>query len=255
MSPHPVDGDAEHATYNLLRAAAALVYVADLATPELSDTDAHHLGRVLRLRSGEAVIACDGAGSYRECRFVGAGGPRSPGAGAGRASLEVSSEIAVGGRVGPRIGVGFSLAKGERTSWAVAKLAELGVDDIMPVICQRTIAVPGKQGGGRNDRLQRIAHESAMQARRLWLPKVSKPGPLRDAVALVGEDRAALAEPGGARVSLAKPFVFIGPEGGFAPSELALGLPTVGLGNTILRIETAAVAAGTLLSALRYGAI
>ena len=53
--------------------------------------------------------------------------------------------------------------------------------------------------------------------------------------------------------SLARPVVLVGPEGGWSDDELAAGLPTVGLGPNVLRTETAAVAAGTLLVALRSG--
>ncbi len=45
----------------------------------------------------------------------------------------------------------------------------------------------------------------------------------------------------------------MGPEGGWSDDELGAGLPTVGLGPNVLRTETAAVAAGTLLVALRSG--
>lgn len=150
------------------------------------------------------------------------------------------------------------MAKGERTEWAVAKLSELGVDRIVPLICERTVVRDG-QGvdSRRTDRLRRIARESAVQARRLWLPEVAEPVRFAELAAALADScvPAALAEPGGAPVTLATPFVFVGPEGGWAPSELSVGLPTVGLGPTILRIETAAVVAGALLAALRSGTV
>ena len=108
-----------------------------------------------------------------------------------------------------------------------------------------------------------------MQARRIWLPEVLDVVALAHAPSRLGSDARAgvggggvggvggggiaLAEPGGPGLSLATPTVLVGPEGGFAPGELAMGLPVVGLGATVLRIETAAIAAGTILSALRSG--
>ena len=66
----------------------------------------------------------------------------------------------------------------------------------------------------------------------------------------------ALAEPGGSgRVNLAQPAVLVGPEGGFSPAELASGPALVDLGPGVLRAETAAVASGVLLSALRAGVV
>ena len=64
-----------------------------------------------------------------------------------------------------------------------------------------------------------------------------------------------MAEPGGAPISLATPVVLVGPEGGWSERELALVANKVSLGDGILRVETAAVAAGALLTALRSMAL
>jgi 16S rRNA U1498 N3-methylase RsmE len=61
----------------------------------------------------------------------------------------------------------------------------------------------------------------------------------------------ALAEPGGGPLSLVRPIVLVGPEGGWSPEELAAVPGRVGLGSTILRAETATVTVGVLLCALR----
>ena len=106
-----------------------------------------------------------------------------------------------------------------------------------------------------------------MQARRVWLPVVDEPLPFDEALQALGGSAGrqqnllqmtggiALAEPGGAALSLVTPILLVGPEGGWSPEELAVGLPTVHLGNTILRVETAAVVAGTLLTGLRSGVV
>ena len=93
-----------------------------------------------------------------------------------------------------------------------------------------------------------------MQSRRVWLPAVEEVELFRHAVAELGPG-ATLAEPGGSRLSLQHRAVMIGPEGGWSPAELAEGLPTVDLGPTVLRGDTAALVAGVLLCALRYGTI
>jgi 16S rRNA (uracil1498-N3)-methyltransferase len=280
----------DHFSARLLREAAALVYVEDLGAPELQSDDAHHLSVVLRLRPGELVVASDGAGSYRGCRVAPAGGAaavaaagRSVGAdgepakaAGGRRTrstvirLVPDTEVLAMRRAVPAITVGFSLAKADRTDWAVAKLAELGVDRIVPLVCARTVARTG--GGGsagakKAARLRRIAREASMQARRVWLPVVDEPLPFDEALQALGGSAGrqqnllqmtggiALAEPGGAALSLVTPILLVGPEGGWSPEELAVGLPTVHLGNTILRVETAAVVAGTLLTGLRSGVV
>jgi hypothetical protein len=65
----------------------------------------------------------------------------------------------------------------------------------------------------------------------------------------------ALAQLGGDPPSARATTLAVGPEGGWAPEELALGLPSVGLGPWVLRAETAAVAAGALMAALRAGTV
>lgn len=229
----------------------ALVYVDDLDAPALAPDDAHHLGSVRRLRPGEPVVASDGAGRYRECSAAGDGR---------QVRLEATGEIRTEPAPAPSLTVAMSLAKADRTEWAAAKLTELGVDRIVPLLCDRTV-VSAKTF--RADRLQRILRESAMQARRAWLPQLDEPIGLAEMLATAGGTagtaRMVLAEPGGGPLTLATPTVLVGPEGGWTGRELDLanefGVSTVGLGPTILRIETAAVAAGTLLSALRSGRV
>jgi 16S rRNA (uracil1498-N3)-methyltransferase len=194
-------------------------------------------------------VACDGHGSYRACTVTAAagGGRRS-----GRSvALEPTGDRQRAERASPAVTVGFSLAKGDRTEWAVAKLVELGVDRVVPMLCARTIARPSDTDDRRLERLWRIARESAMQARIVYLPEVAQ---VVEAASLTGEG-VALAEPGGGPPSLATPTILVGPEGGWSESELSWGLPKVGLGDTILRIETAAVAAGNLLTSLRAGVV
>ena len=92
-----------------------------------------------------------------------------------------------------------------------------------------------------------------MQARRTWLPEVSPVTSFAAAAKALG-GQGALCEQGGAEPpSLGRPSLLVGPEGGWDHDELACGLPVVGLGSTTLRAETAAIAAGVVLAALRAG--
>ncbi|MCU0269870.1 MAG: 16S rRNA (uracil(1498)-N(3))-methyltransferase [Acidimicrobiales bacterium] len=223
-----------------LAAGSAHVFVEDLASPSLAAEDAHHLGRVLRLHDGEPVSACDGRGSWRWCRW------REPG-------LEVVGPVLHQAAAAPTLTVGFCVPKGDRPEWIVQKLTELGIDRIVPLHAERSVVRWGSDRAGRNvERLRRVAHEAAMQSRRLHLPEVT-------ALMAVGEaDRlpdVALAAPGGGLLDLAHPTVLVGPEGGWSPGELADGAPTVGLGAAVLRVETAAIAVGALLTALRDGRV
>lgn len=232
-----------------LRAAAALVFVEDLGSPALSAEDGHHLADVLRLNSGETVAASDGAGSWRMCAFRGGARRRSREPDFG---LEAMGPVRTEARRLPEVEIGFSLAKAERTEWAVAKLVELGIDLLTPMLTDRTVVRPEPRSSARRGtRLSRILREAAMQSRRVFLPRIGSLETLDDVLSRTDPGHVALAEPGGGTVSLATPVVLVGPEGGWSPRELDLVDNKVSLGDGILRVETAAVAAGVLLTTLR----
>jgi 16S rRNA (uracil1498-N3)-methyltransferase len=236
--------------------AVAQVFVEDLARPDLADDDAHHLARVLRLRPGEPVVAADGHGAWRLCRYRGPGS--RPGAAmADSPVLEHDGPVVSLARPVPPVTIGFVAVKGDRPEWVVQKLTEAGVDRI--VVLRSTRAVvrwDGERGSRALDRLRRVAREAAAQSRRAWLPEVLGVLELADMARLAGPAPLALAHPGGDPPSVATPAMAVGPEGGWDPAELASGdFPLVGLGPRILRAETAAVAAGLLLCALRDGLV
>ncbi len=227
-----------------LRSAGAHVFVADLEAPRLTEDDRHHLERVLRLRPGQAVTVADGAGGWRWCTWGREG------------ALEPVGEVVRSPASSPPVTVGFALTKGERPEWVVQKLTEVGVDRIVIVVAARSVVRLDEEAAGRRvQRWRRVAREAAMQSRRTSLPEVEGVVPLAGAMAADGAaEGAVLAEPGGLGLSLGHPVV-VGPEGGWAPEELASGRATVDLGPTVLRAETAAVAVGVLLCSLRAGLV
>ena len=222
-------------------AAAAHAFVADVEAPEVDPADLHHLERVLRLRPGQEVTVSDGAGAWRRCRV-------------GRnLALEPTGPAEAVPRPEPTITVAFAPGKGDRPEWAVQKLTELGVDRVVPVLAARSVVRwSGERAAGHVERLRRVAREAAMQSRRTWLPVVEDVSPV---AALADRPGAVLAAAGGLPPSLARPVVVVGPEGGWADSELALALPRMHLGPLVLRSETAAVASACLLGALRAGLV
>jgi 16S rRNA (uracil1498-N3)-methyltransferase len=217
------------------------VFVADVAAPVLDEEDRHHLERVLRVRVGEEVTVADGRGGWRVCSYL-AGG-----------QLEPVAAVEERGRSSPPITVAFAVTKGDRPEVVVQKLTELGVDRIVPFRAARSVARwDGERAARHVARLRKVAREAAMQSRRAYVPDVEDVVDFASVAALPG---ATLADAGGAAPSLALPVVLIGPEGGWSDSERGFGLPTVGLGSHVLRAETAAIAAATLLGALRDGLI
>jgi len=217
--------------------ASAHVFVADLDNPVLEPEDHHHLTRVLRLRVGDRITAADGRGRWRQAVVT------------ADAELEPVGPVEVEAAAEPAITIAFALVKGERPELVVQKLTEVGVDRIVPFAAERSVVRWDAERAERNvTRLRRVAREAAMQCRRARLPAVDAPVTFAAAAALPG---AALADAGGAAPDLDHPVLLAGPEGGWSPAERALGLPTIALGPHILRAETAAVVAGTLLVAIR----
>jgi 16S rRNA (uracil1498-N3)-methyltransferase len=251
-----------------MRRSVAHVFVDDLDRPALSDKDIHHLARVLRLRVGELVSASDGRGGYRLCEWA---GPAAAGAGRHLSPLESPTFEA---QPEPTLTVAFALTKGEHPALAVQQLTEAGADRIVVMVTDRCVARWDTGGSERQmERLREVARLAAMQSRRCWLPSVE--GPVEfSKLAGVGDGTGAgagagaadgagggagavpragiaLAVPDGAPLTLATPTVLIGPEGGWTDGELSSVPNHVGLGPHVLRAETAALAAGVLLAALR----
>jgi len=227
--------------------AVAQVFVADLDAISVEGGDEHHLAQVLRLRPGETVVACDGAGRWRVCRFTGAAPRGAPGA----PILEPDGPVVTSRRAAPEVTVAFVPAKGGRPEWVAQKLTEAGVDRVVVFDSRRAVVRwEGERRARAVERLRRVTREAAAQSRRAWLPEVVGAADLDDLGSRLAPVPMALAQLGGDPPDLATPTVAVGPEGGWEASELA-GRPLVGLGPHVLRAETAAVAAGLLLCALR----
>lgn len=231
-----------------LRNSVAHVFVDHLETPSLSDTDEHHLSRVLRLRDGESVTASDGRGGWRPCVWA-------------DGTLRASGDVVTVAAPAQRIGVAFVPVKGDRNEWSVQKLTEIGVDDIILLAPTRHSVVRWSDADKQLRKLRVVAREAAMQSRRVWLPAVSGLVSLVDALAMPGaavaDPAASPAAPGAAPASPAAPnlaspaLIVVGPEGGFDDDEIPANVPRVSLGDTILRAETATLVAATLLAARR----
>lgn len=211
------------------------VLVDEVDEPVLSDDDRHHLTRVLRIRVGDSITVGDGAGRWRACRLG-----EQP---------EPVDRVFVVPRQEPAIGVAFALIKGGRPEMVVQKLTELGVDRIVPFTAARSIVRWDDDKAAKSAvRFQRVAREAVMQCRRAWLPAIDPVATFDEVVAMPGMS---MADRSGGAIDLESPFVMIGPEGGWDETEAVAKVPRVRLAEPVLRAETAAIAAATLLGAAR----
>ena len=220
----------------------------------LRGENAHHAGRVLRLRPGEAVTLCDGRGTDYDC------------------TVETVEKDAVACRVQDshpadtepkqRLTLYMALPKGDKMEFIVQKAVELGASEIVPYLSKNCVSRPDKTDK-KVERWRKIAVEAAKQCGRGVLPAVHPVLPVAEAIARAAQSETALflyenEKKTGLRDALAGGVgktvsLMVGPEGGFAPEEAAAaqaaGLVSVSLGTRILRCETAPVAA---LAAVLY---
>jgi 16S rRNA (uracil1498-N3)-methyltransferase len=217
-----------------LRRSAAHALVEDLSVPSLADHDVHHLFDVLRLRAGEVVTVTDGCGRWRCCRVVHHG-------------VEPDGDVVVEPALDP-VTVAVAIPKQDRPEWLVQKLTELGVDRIVLLHTARSVVRwdDHRRVERHLERLTRVMIEAAMQSRRVWVPQLV--GPVDASPVLASMP---VAEPGGRPLAASDRAVAVGPEGGWTAQELATAPDTIALGDGILRVETAAVAAAARMVANR----
>jgi len=231
------------------------VFLEGLAPPggvlALPETARRHLGTVLRLGAGAALIGVAPDGTEWDLEWVGDGRARVLAVRATAPAPEPETDVTLA----------VAVPRGERMDWLIEKAVEIGAAAILPLLAERS-APAGHVGAGRPARWERLARAAAEQSGRRRIPPVLPACGLAQALAGVAGSRL-LAHPGpaGAPGGLAlapRPsgvLIAIGPEGGWSEGEVSAALEAgarlLPLGPRILRIETAALVALTLvLSAL-----
>ena len=210
---------------------------------------AEHLVRVLRARVGQEfdIATATGVRLGRITKVTDQ-----------RVEFELGDEIAA--VEVPNNTLLLAIFKFDRMEWAIEKCTELGVSRIVPLVARRTDAHLAASAAKRVERWERIVRQAAEQSCRSTPPEVLLPLTLKKAVALTASTRILLAEAEQqvtlkhvlqARSPSSDLLLAVGPEGGWAEEEVALfsqaGWTSASLGNTILRAETAAIAATAIV--------
>ncbi|NQT30117.1 MAG: 16S rRNA (uracil(1498)-N(3))-methyltransferase [Candidatus Saganbacteria bacterium] len=221
--------------------------------PNIFGTDAHHIKNVLRSKVGDKLELCDNTGNIYNskiheikrdeiiCNII---------------STHKEDQLPV------KVTIAQGLPKAKKMDFIIQKAAELGADQIIPTLCERSI-----NRADKHNRWQKIAKEAAQQSKASKLPTILPLTKFSDVLKLAVDYDLAIIPWEEEKVTslkqvLAKTqkhsntetiLVLIGPEGGFSKDEVAqacaAGFITISLGRQILRTETAALA---LLSMLNY---
>ena len=214
----------------------------------LTGTDGHHIAKSLRMRPGESLILCDSIGMDYHCEIE-----RVEGDTVTVKVLHFCQSVSE-----PTVHVTLYQAfpKADKMDSVVQKAVELGVTRIVPMLSERCVSRPDEKAVKKKiDRWQKISEEAAKQSGRGVIPQVSMPLSFRSAIQEAIETGKALFfyEGGGEHISslvdseIRELSLFIGPEGGFASSEVQFakeqGVSVATLGPRILRTETAPIAA------------
>ena len=215
---------------------------------ELSDNVVRHMN-VLRLRVGDSVVLFNGDG----CDYNANISELSK----RHAKVNISKCEKLANESSLKIILMASLIASDKFDLVIQKAVELGVSEILPVISQYTQRLSNDKINSRMEHWRKIIIAACEQSACATIPHLSEPILFNSALDTVNADRKYILSPHHERQQVLAPSiissaaVLIGPEGGFSLAEVAKagehGFVTLQLGTRILRAETAAICAVTLL--------
>ncbi|MCU7548053.1 16S rRNA (uracil(1498)-N(3))-methyltransferase [Chitinophagaceae bacterium LB-8] len=232
-------------------------YIDDIAAGDivLDEDTSKHITQVLRMKVGEQLLLTNGRGIKASAEIINDQRKKCE-----VKILETETEL----QLSPKIAIAISLIKNNsRFEWFLEKATEIGVNEIIPLICERT-----EKEKFRHERLQQILISAMLQSQQCWLPVLHQPTLFEEVVIqsnkngqlqqefhyeqkyiahCLPEQKQQLAAFSTKQSSI----ILIGPEGDFSLQEINIALQhkfqPVALGNTRLRTETAGMVAAALL--------
>jgi 16S rRNA (uracil1498-N3)-methyltransferase len=210
----------------------------------LDEDTSKHMINVLRMQKGEDILLTDGKGKKTRASIIDDNRKKCV--------VEISfTELEEEKQ--QKIAIGISLIKNSsRFEWFLEKATEIGVSEIIPLLCNRT-----EKEKFRFDRMQNILISAMLQSQQCWLPLLHEPTDFEKVIHLPFRQKFIAHCAEDARQDLhqltrqsTNQIILIGPEGDFTHEEIKAALENnftpVSLGNTRLRTETAGIVAATL---------
>lgn len=206
-----------------------------LGLVKLSDDESRHL-KVKRHYSDEKVAVFDGKGTIGVGIVVDKN----------KIKVEKIEEV----EDDSNLTVATAVPKGDRFDFLLQKLTELNVSEIILMKTKHSVVIPGEN---KVERMKRIVLEACKQSKRAYLPKIRSLTDFSEVLKEKAENKMILDQTGKKLIATnKKTIVLIGPEGGFTTEEFASaeneGFVKASVGKNTLRIETAAIAAASVLN-------
>ena len=211
----------------------------------LNEETSKHCIQVLRMKTGEPLHLTDGKGGLHKATI----------AREDKRHCEVNIfESNFQEKNGRKVSIAISLLKNaSRLEWFLEKATEMGISEIIPLLCKRT-----EKQHFRLDRMQNILVAAMLQSQQTWLPLLHQPTNVEAVIAASDYSQKLIAHCEEATKQTIPSLkledevqILIGPEGDFSPQEIELalqkGYEATSLGNTRLRTETAGMVAAALL--------
>ena len=213
---------------------------------QLDEETSRHISGVLRMKKGETLQLTDGKGYLAIAEIVDDHKKKC---------IVRIQKANTQQRRSRCITIAISLTKNSnRFEWFLEKATEIGINEIIPMICERT-----EKEKFRMDRMQNILVSAMLQSQQTWLPVLSHPVSFTDIIQTSSHQKKFIAHCMDNEKSKLQDLtnadqtkiILIGPEGDFTPSEINSAIQhlflAVTLGESRLRTETAGVVAATLL--------
>lgn len=226
-----------------------------LSTGQLPQDESRHCAKVLRHKAGDEICVVDGAGRRYTCRILDPD-PRGT-------QLEILSFEEIPTHWGASVTLVVAPTKNmDRMEWMTEKAVEMGVDRIIPVLCDHS-----ERKVVKTERLVNIAVSAMKQSLKTTLPEVLPLTPFSGMLEIVGSDTSqkfmGYCDARYPRLPLITQYrpgsdatLLIGPEGDFSPAEVEMAVDTgfvpVTFGLSRLRTETAAIVALDTIHLLNY---
>jgi 16S rRNA (uracil1498-N3)-methyltransferase len=223
------------------------------STITFSDPISHQIRQVLRMNLGrDQVVVLDGSGAAFLARLNGASGRM--------VTADIVEKLESRNEGSVDLTLCFSLTRREKVEWILQKCTEIGVNQFLPYVSERSVSRLDSLEENRKTRWQSIIREAAEQSERSRLPDLLEVLTFEEVLHKMGglEQKLIAYEAADTSKTLrqlpliqAPVVLLIGPEGGFSENEIEnatnTGFQPFSLGKRIFRMETACIVASALV--------